>query len=74
MKGYEEMFNNLPSDEDLEKKEKNGSFAKWNNDMSDLQTQLDKFKEENRKEDEELERMLRELDEGYDIKPRSLNK
>ena len=74
MKGYEEMFNNLPGDEDLEKKEKNGSFAKWNNDMSDLQTQLDKFKEGNRKEDEELERMLRELDEGYDIKPRSLNK
>ena len=59
MGAWEDLIKTLPSDEDLERMEKDGTLAEVDRKLALMQEQINRMKEKSAKEDKELEEMLK---------------
>ena len=62
MENWEDLIKTLPSDETLERLEKNGTLDEFDRKLKMLQEQIDRMKERHAKENIEIEKMFQDLD------------
>ena len=62
MESWEDLIKTLPSDETLERLEKNGTLDEFDRKLKMLQEQIDRMKERHAKENNEIEKMFQDLD------------
>ena len=60
METWEEMVSKLPSDETLERLEKEGKLDEFDRQLDELEKRIKEVKEKFRKQNEEIEKMLNE--------------
>ena len=64
MENWEDLIKTLPSDETLERLEKNGTLDEFDRKLKMLQEQIDRIKERNVKENDEIEKMFQDIDKN----------
>ena len=64
MENWEDLIKTLPSDETLERLEKNGTLDEFDRKLKMLQEQIDRMKERHAKENNEIEKMFQDLDDS----------
>ncbi len=62
MESWEEMIKTLPSDETLARKEKDGTLKEFDRKLDLLESDINKLKEKMHQDNQEIERMFKELD------------
>lgn len=62
MESWEKMIKTLPSDETLARKEKDGTLKEFDRKLDLLESDINKLKEKMHQDNQEIERMFKELD------------
>ena len=73
MESWEEMVSKLPSDETLERLEKEGKLDEFDRQLDELEKKIKEVKEKFRIQNEEIDKMLNENNPQEDKKRNILN-